>query len=220
MSLTVTIQAMLQAGCSAEQLAEVVAAHEREQERIRSEKRAKRAAQKRAEREKRRQVSPDVAATTSDNVRHDATTCDNSSPSPSSPSDGFPPANRYNINTPLSLTTPTSTPSPRFGRGSRLPPDWAPTFEDVFFAEQEGIEWKRELDRFRDYWIAQAGQKGVKANWSATWRNWCRRAEKRQMSRQEKLMDWVNSGESNVLTIGEESGSDHYVSLPHPERGR
>lgn len=31
------------------------------------------------------------------------------------------------------------------------------------------------FDTFRDYWKAQPGQKGVKADWEATWRNWCRR---------------------------------------------
>jgi hypothetical protein len=30
-------------------------------------------------------------------------------------------------------------------------------------------------DTFRDYWKAQRGQRGVKADWEATWRNWCRR---------------------------------------------
>lgn len=30
------------------------------------------------------------------------------------------------------------------------------------------------FERFRDYWKAQPGQRGVKADWFATWRNWCR----------------------------------------------
>lgn len=34
-----------------------------------------------------------------------------------------------------------------------------------------------ELDRFRDYWTAQAGAKGRKADWAATWRNWARRCQ-------------------------------------------
>jgi len=32
----------------------------------------------------------------------------------------------------------------------------------------------RTFDQFKDYWIAQAGQKGVKLDWFATWRNWVR----------------------------------------------
>jgi hypothetical protein len=31
------------------------------------------------------------------------------------------------------------------------------------------------FDTFRDYWRAQPGQKALKADWEATWRNWCRR---------------------------------------------
>jgi hypothetical protein len=31
---------------------------------------------------------------------------------------------------------------------------------------------------FLDYWIAQPGQRGVKTDWPATWRNWVRRQAK------------------------------------------
>lgn len=34
---------------------------------------------------------------------------------------------------------------------------------------------RRVFDTFRDYWRAQPGQKALKADWEATWRNWCRR---------------------------------------------
>jgi hypothetical protein len=45
-----------------------------------------------------------------------------------------------------------------------LPQDWKP----------EGAFDQGELDRFRDYWIAKPGKDGVKLDWQATWRNWCR----------------------------------------------
>lgn len=64
-------------------------------------------------------------------------------------------------------------------RGARLPPDWSPDPEGMAFAEQQGLRNGRalaELGRFRDYWTAQPGQKGVKTDWPATWRNWVRRA--------------------------------------------
>jgi len=32
---------------------------------------------------------------------------------------------------------------------------------------------------FQDYWLSVSGQKGVKKDWLATWRNWCRKAEER-----------------------------------------
>jgi len=171
MSLTVTIKAMLASGCTAEQLANVVEAHEQAQLEIQKEKRAKRAAQKRVERE-RRLMSSNVAATSSDNVRHDATTCDISSPSSPSPN-GFPPAYIVPDNTPLSLT-PTSTPSPLRARGSRLSETWQPSSDDQEFAARLGVVG--EVEKFRDYWISQPGQKGLKLDWSATWRNWVRRA--------------------------------------------
>lgn len=64
-------------------------------------------------------------------------------------------------------------------KGSRIPPEWTPPPEHLAFAESLGLRNGRaaaELDKFRDYWAAQPGQKGVKTDWSATWRNWCRRA--------------------------------------------
>ena len=30
------------------------------------------------------------------------------------------------------------------------------------------------FEKFKDYWISQPGQKGVKLDWFATWRNWVR----------------------------------------------
>lgn len=63
-------------------------------------------------------------------------------------------------------------------RATRLPEDWFPS----------EIDWQRavvtlgtvgaedQLDRFRDYWAAIPGQKGLKLDWAATWRNWVRKA--------------------------------------------
>ena len=61
-------------------------------------------------------------------------------------------------------------------RGTRLPTDFQ---ADLDFAEQQGITTSLiEAAKFRDYWSAQPGQKGVKLDWQATWRNWCRNAKK------------------------------------------
>lgn len=57
-------------------------------------------------------------------------------------------------------------------RGSRLPKDFEPDFQ---FAVDAGIQnTLEESAKFRDYWNSQPGQKGVKLDWPATWRNWCR----------------------------------------------
>lgn len=63
----------------------------------------------------------------------------------------------------------------RTTRGSRLSNHFEPDFD---FAKQAGIQNPSdEFDKFKDYWFAQPGQKGVKLDWPATWRNWCRNAK-------------------------------------------
>lgn len=60
-------------------------------------------------------------------------------------------------------------------RGSRLPNDFEP---DMQFAVDNGIgNTLEESAKFRDYWNSQPGQKGIKTDWQATWRNWCRNAK-------------------------------------------
>jgi uncharacterized protein YdaU (DUF1376 family) len=61
-------------------------------------------------------------------------------------------------------------------RGRRLPQDFAMTEEHRKFASEIGADVDREFPKFRDYWIAQPGQKAVKTDWNATFRNWLRRA--------------------------------------------
>ncbi len=57
---------------------------------------------------------------------------------------------------------------PPTGKGTRLPPDWVPL---------EHLDLKNEIAKFKDYWAAQPGLRGVKSDWNATWRNWIRRAK-------------------------------------------
>lgn len=67
--------------------------------------------------------------------------------------------------------------SPRKTRGSRLREGWipAPDLIQQMQAECPGLDLEAEHKVFIDYWIAQPGQKGVKTDWAATWRNWMRR---------------------------------------------
>jgi len=52
-----------------------------------------------------------------------------------------------------------------------LPDDWrAWAIENRSDLDPDAV-----FDHFRDHWIAQAGQRGVKADWFATWRNWIRK---------------------------------------------
>ena len=63
-------------------------------------------------------------------------------------------------------------------RGTRLDPSWIPSPESCakIISEHPALDLIREHERFADYWTAQPGQKGVKADWDATWRNWMRKA--------------------------------------------
>ena len=61
-------------------------------------------------------------------------------------------------------------------KGSRLHPTFTMPDEWGEFCEQERPELvpNKVFNQFKDYWISQAGQKGVKLDWFATWRNWVR----------------------------------------------
>lgn len=79
--------------------------------------------------------------------------------------------NAPNHQTPV---TSNQTPVVKTARGSRLPADFDLDFQ---FAVDQGIpNTLEEAHKFRDYWNSQPGQKGVKTDWQATWRNWCRNA--------------------------------------------
>jgi len=60
--------------------------------------------------------------------------------------------------------------------GKRLASDLTLSIEWEQFCQQTRPELNpaKTFDQFKDYWIAQAGQKGVKLDWFATWRNWVR----------------------------------------------
>jgi hypothetical protein len=70
-------------------------------------------------------------------------------------------------------------------RGTRLPDGWEPerAVVEAMGAECPHINLRAEHAKFTDHWLSTAGQRGVKANWNATWRNWIRKeAEFRQRS--------------------------------------
>ena len=81
-------------------------------------------------------------------------------------------------------------------RGSRLPEDWMP---DEIFGKTEGLTTEqiaREADKFRDYWRALPGQRGVKADWQATWKNWVRKAtDDRRVHEPGKPASWRDEPE-------------------------
>lgn len=61
-------------------------------------------------------------------------------------------------------------------RATRLPVDYEP---DISVALSLGLSRQQaetEAPKFRDHFAAAPGQRGVKNDWPATWRNWCRRS--------------------------------------------
>jgi len=65
-------------------------------------------------------------------------------------------------------------------KGTRISDDFEP---DQDYAVEAGLRPERvliEVAKFKDYWRATPGQKGVKLDWPATWRNWVRSALDRQ----------------------------------------
>lgn len=67
-------------------------------------------------------------------------------------------------------------PSPR---GSRIPIPYVVAPADQEWAEREhrGVDWDTETKKFVDHFRAKTGRDATKLDWSATWRNWIRRAD-------------------------------------------
>ena len=62
-------------------------------------------------------------------------------------------------------------------RGTRLPAviDDIDSWFEFCVKERPDLVATKVFAEFKDYWVAQPGQKGVKLDWEATWRNWVRR---------------------------------------------
>lgn len=58
----------------------------------------------------------------------------------------------------------------RLANDFHFPKEW----EEFCQETRPELHPTQTFDKFKDYWIAQAGQKGVKLDWFATWRNWVR----------------------------------------------
>ncbi len=66
------------------------------------------------------------------------------------------------------------SPNARGSRGTRLPDNWRPS-DTTRAWTLEHVDQRtaaHELEKFRNYWTAKAGQAARKVDWEATWRNW------------------------------------------------
>lgn len=68
-------------------------------------------------------------------------------------------------------------------RGTRLPDGWQPGPELEQFARELGLEPVAVTAEFVDYWRGVPGQRGVKLDWPATYRNRCRELAERRSVR-------------------------------------
>lgn len=132
--------------------------------------------------------------------------------------------------TPPDTDTETDTETDKIQRrkkvialASRLPEDWQPSDGDIDFAIGLDVDYRREADIFRDYWIAQAGAKGRKANWQSTWRNWIRRASERIATQPKQKETAIEMGirliRENNYEPNPSNTIDHhdFVSLPRQQ---
>jgi len=73
---------------------------------------------------------------------------------------------------------------------------------------------------FRDYWIAQPGSKGLKADWTATWRNWVRSTRvprDSQPAKQDRKMDLLmGRRQPDVVTVIDADYQERLNALSGP----
>ena len=97
-------------------------------------------------------------------------------------------------------TSVSSKPSKKEPQGSRFTLEELP---DEWYSECRRIQPKADphkvFEEFRDHWISQPGAKGRKSDWTATWRNWCRRINARDLER-----------------VGYEPGRSQFMVKPEP----
>lgn len=66
-------------------------------------------------------------------------------------------------------------------RGSRLASEWVlPKSWGEWAVSELGMSVEAvrlEAAKFKDYWTAKTGRDATKADWQATWRNWCRNSK-------------------------------------------
>jgi uncharacterized protein YdaU (DUF1376 family) len=98
------------------------------------------------------------------------------------PSSHTPDTKHQEENPPASRVPPTASPRAtpaKQPKGNRLPDDWQLPRPWGDWALAEYPQWtpdkvRIEAAKFADHWRAATGKAATKADWQATWRNWCR----------------------------------------------
>ena len=95
-------------------------------------------------------------------------------------------------------------------KGTRLLENWTLPKHWGTWAMEQGLSMdqvRSQAERFHDYWLAIPGQRGVKMNWKATWRNWIRSATERG--------SYSNGGQAGR---GEPMTASDYILLEHKQK--
>ena len=129
---------------------------------------------------------------------------------PLSPPYEPPNANQEPITNNRKPLTNNKTRSTRFDL-QEVPDEWI----DFCKQERPDLDPRKTFDAFRDYWIAQPGSKGLKADWLATWRNWVRNTRVSPNTQQakndrkselifgswERKDDFIDMGDANAIPL-------------------
>jgi len=75
-----------------------------------------------------------------------------------------------NNHKPITNNQDKKTLGKRLASDFTFPKEW----EEFCIETRPELHPTRTFDQFKDYWTSVAGQKGVKLDWFATWRNWVR----------------------------------------------
>jgi hypothetical protein len=182
------LDAMVAAGCTAEQIAAAVKADMAIDEDRKASKRANNADRQRRHRE-RNAVSRVTGVSNGD--KRDETP--SSSPVPlDPPSQTLPP-----------IIPQTPSPTPETKRASRLSTEWVLPVKWGRWAVDQGYSEatvRLESDKFRDFWCSKSGKDATKVDWEATWRNWMR-----------------NSGSSRARTTGPPTAKPKSEFMQHQD---
>ena len=96
-------------------------------------------------------------------------------------------------------------------RGSRLTDDWQPSQRvmDDLRTKFPNVDFRVELEKFKDYWIAKPGRNAVKLDWDRTWRSWVRNASQwgssaRSSSQSNDLSAWLGASQGATQFVQSE----------------
>lgn len=129
-------------------------------------------------------TAPDDDTRSSMNEAHDDEQSSISAGDKGSPKGSAKGSSRAGARGPFPLTPypkeqdPPVVPPPKPKRGTRLPDDFAVTEAMKAWARDHApLAGLTDHEAFCDHWRGQSGQRAVKADWVATWRNWMRRTQ-------------------------------------------